>query len=430
MKAVLVSTPATGHLNPLLSIGKILADGGHEVIGLSSHAMQERIEDIGAAFHAFPPQADFDLRTIETVFPELETMPPGPDMTLFYMKRVFFDSVPAQHEGLRQVLSFHPADIIIGDNFMYGTFPMLLGPRSRRPAVALCGTMILHMQRDDGAPNFAGLQPAASSREADAYAAIFHQHDAAVFEPARRHLNHILADVGAPPLTTNIFDASVRLPDAFLQLTVPGFEFPRQELPSSVHFIGTPEITPNQAPLPSWADDLDGQRKVVLVSQGTFSNHNFGQLVAPTLEALANEQDLLVVVTTGGRAPEAIPVKIPDNARVARYLPFEWLLPKVDAFVTNGGYGSINQALSFGIPIVAAGLSEDKADANARIHWSGAGIDLATNDPSPHELQGAVRQVFENPEYRYHAKRLAGEFASINMRSEVLRIVEGLAIAT
>jgi len=46
MKAVLVSTPATGHLNPLLSIGKILADGGHEVIGLSSHAMQERIEDI------------------------------------------------------------------------------------------------------------------------------------------------------------------------------------------------------------------------------------------------------------------------------------------------------------------------------------------------------------------------------------------------
>jgi len=94
-------------------------------------------------------------------------------------------------------------------------------------------------------------------------------------------------------------------------------------------------------------------------------------------------------------------VKIPDNARVARYLPFEWLLPKVDAFVTNGGYGSINQALSFGIPIVAAGLSEDKADANARIHWSGAGIDLATNDPSPHELQGAVRQVFENPEYRY-----------------------------
>jgi UDP:flavonoid glycosyltransferase YjiC (YdhE family) len=32
------------------------------------------------------------------------------------------------------------------------------------------------------------------------------------------------------------------------------------------------------------------------------------------------------------------------------YLPFEWLLPKVDVCVTNGGYGGVNRALSFGIP--------------------------------------------------------------------------------
>ena len=34
------------------------------------------------------------------------------------------------------------------------------------------------------------------------------------------------------------------------------------------------------------------------------------------------------------------------------YLPFDWLLPKVDVLVTNGGYGSVNQAMSFGIPLV------------------------------------------------------------------------------
>jgi UDP:flavonoid glycosyltransferase YjiC (YdhE family) len=26
------------------------------------------------------------------------------------------------------------------------------------------------------------------------------------------------------------------------------------------------------------------------------------------------------------------------------------MLPKVDVFVTNGGYGSVSQAMSFGIP--------------------------------------------------------------------------------
>ncbi len=125
----------------------------------------------------------------------------------------------------------------------------------------------------------------------------------------------------------------------------------------------------------------------MLVTQGTVSNHDFGQLVLPTLEALADEPDLLVVVTTGGRAVDALSGPIPGNVRVASYLPFEWLLPKIDALVTNGGYGTVNQALSHGIPLVTAGLSEDKADVNARVAWSGVGIDLATSNPTPSALR-------------------------------------------
>jgi len=82
------------------------------------------------------------------------------------------------------------------------------------------------------------------------------------------------------------------------------------------------------------------------------ANHNFGLLIGPTLAALANEPDLLVVATAGGRPIDAIPGPIPGNVRLAQYLPFEWILPKVNVFVTNGGYGSVNQAMSFGIPLV------------------------------------------------------------------------------
>jgi UDP:flavonoid glycosyltransferase YjiC (YdhE family) len=97
----------------------------------------------------------------------------------------------------------------------------------------------------------------------------------------------------------------VRLSDTYWQLTVPSFEFPRA-LPKSVKFIGTPPIMPNQASLPPWAADLDGKRKVVLVTQGTVANHDFNLLIMPTLAALANEPDLLVVVTAGGRSAEDI----------------------------------------------------------------------------------------------------------------------------
>ena len=141
------------------------------------------------------------------------------------------------------------------------------------------------------------------------------------------------------------------------------------------------------------------------------------------------EPDLLVVATAGGRPIDAIPGPIPGNARLAQYLPFEWMLPKVDVFVTNGGYGSVNQAMSFGIPLVTAGLTEDKADVNARVAWSGVGINLATNKPTPQALREAVRTVLDKPDYRSHAASMSHEFDGIDTRSEILRIVNQVSHA-
>jgi UDP:flavonoid glycosyltransferase YjiC (YdhE family) len=323
---------------------------------------------------------------------------------------------------LLQVLRDFPADVIIGDDMIFGVLPMLLGPRAKRPAIVLCGTSILHWRRADGAPYFAGLPPATTQAQLEEYAAIAQEHDRVIYQPVGRRLNRSLEDLGVGPLSTPPFDSGVELADAYMQLTAPSFEFPR-DLPPPVHFVGAPPIIPNQAPLPSWAHELDDSRKVVLVTQGTVANHDFGLLIAPTLAALADEPDLVVVVTAGGRPIDAIPGPIPGNARLASYLPFDWVLPKVDVFVTNGGYGSVNQAMSFGIPLVTAGLTEDKADVNARVAWSGVGIDLATNQPTPQALREAVRTVLDKPNYRSRASLMADEFNGIDTRSEILRIV-------
>jgi UDP:flavonoid glycosyltransferase YjiC (YdhE family) len=422
VKILIASTPAMGHLNPLLAIGRILIAEGHEVVGLSGSALRERVEGIGAEFRPLPAGADIDLQDILSVVPELKNIPPGPQWLRVALERLFVDTVPAQHKGLQHVLRDFPADVVIGDDMFFGVLPMLLGPRSERPPIVLCGTSILHWRREDGAPPFVGLPPATTQAQLEEYAAISEEHDRVVHQSLARPLNRSLKGLGRGPLSMTLFDAVVELADAYMQLTVPSFEFPR-DIPRSVHFIGALPINPNQAPRPSWAYELDGSRKVVLVTQGTLANHNFGLLIAPTLAALGNEPDLLVVVTAGGRPIEAIPGPIPSNARLASYLPFEWVLPNVDVFVTNGGYGSVNQAMSFGIPLVTAGLTEDKADVNARVAWSGVGIDLATNEPTPQALRDAIRAVLDKPNYRLRASLMAEEFAGINTRSEILRIV-------
>ena len=138
------------------------------------------------------------------------------------------------------------------------------------------------------------------------------------------------------------------------------------------------------------------------MTQGTLSNHDFTQLVGPTLQALPDEPGMLVLVGTGGRPLNELPFALPKNARAAVYLPFEWLLPRIDLMVTIGGYGTVNQALGNGVPLVTAGMTEDKADVNARVQWSGVGINLGNNAPPlQKDLLKAITSVLNETSYNF-----------------------------
>lgn len=422
MKILLASVPLMGHLNSVLSVGRILVEEGHEVLGLGPEVFRNRIEKIGARFLPFEGDADLDLRDFAAAYPEFRTMPPGVDMTRFYFERVFADPLLDQHRTIRKALESFPADVIVADNLFLGVLPMLLDTDSVRPAILYVGSTYLLWHREDCAPCNLGL-PLAGFRE---YEEIATEVDQAFMKPFMEYLNSKLTGSGFKPLSINILDAVIELPDACLQMTVPSFEFPRHDLPVTLRFVGAMPIVPNQAPLPHWASDLDGSRKVVFVTQGTLSNHDFSQLVAPALVALSGEPDILVVVGAGGRSINELPHPLPANVRAASYLPFEWLLPKVDVLVTNGGYGTVNQALSHGIPLVTAGSTEDKADVNARVQWSGAGINLETNTPSSDVLHNAIMSILNESRYRDRALQLAAEFRRFNARFEVKGVVEQL----
>ena len=96
----------------------------------------------------------------------------------------------------------------------------------------------------------------------------------------------------------------------------------------------------------------------------------------------------------------------------------------MSVFVTNGGYGAVNQALSMGVPLVVAGDTEDKAFVAARVAWTGAGISLGTSRPTSLEVRYAVREVLRNQTYRNHARRLQNRFADYNALDHVTGYVE------
>lgn len=104
-------------------------------------------------------------------------------------------------------------------------------------------------------------------------------------------------------------------------------------------------------------------------------------MIVPTLQALADE-DVLIVATTGVQPVESLKLaQYPTNARIEPFIPHSQLLPHVDVMVTNGGYNGVQMALANGVPLVAAGQTEDKPEVCARIDWSGVGINLKPRHP-------------------------------------------------
>ena len=138
---------------------------------------------------------------------------------------------------------------------------------------------------------------------------------------------------------------------------------------------------------------------MVLVTQGTLATDP-DNLLRPAIAALA-DQDVLVIATSGGPDPDTVLAERdrPANVRIEPFVPFTELLPLVDVMVTNGGYGGVQMALAYGVPLVGAGTTEDKMEVNARVAHSGAGVSLKVDRPTPAQVlsRGADRARTTRP---------------------------------
>ena len=210
------------------------------------------------------------------------------------------------------------------------------------------------------------------------------------------------------------------LPDLYLHPGIESFEYPDSN--SKVQYIGAVPSPAGQPTLPEWWPHLDRTKRLVLITQGTIANRDFGPVIAPALVALGGREDVTIIVTTGGQPVESIPVAIPSNARIASFLPYAQIMPEIDLLITNGGYGTVNMAISHGIPVISAGLTEDKEEVSA--HVQSTGIDLRANQATPEAIEHAVDEIYTQPLYRERAHQLALEFASHDVKAELLSLIE------
>jgi UDP:flavonoid glycosyltransferase YjiC (YdhE family) len=417
MKILIATTAIPGHLNPLLGLARILVKHGHEVLVQTGNRFKPMVEAAGKPFIPLLPEADVEPAQFFAKHPEIHEKKPF-EWVEFALENFFLPRLPAQAAGLEMALRDFPADVILTENMFYGTLPLLVGKRQNRPTIVHTGITVLDLFSGKTMPPIPGASPE-ELEEARG------ERERVVLRPLQAAFDKTLAKLGCRPLPCPVLECMSTLPDLYLHPSIQRLQYPGHSSSSSkVRYIGNIPPAPGQYQLPDWWQKLDKTKRLVLVTQGTVANWNLGQVIGPTLQGLSQEKDLLVLVTTGGKPAEDIPVDIPANARIAPFLPYEQVLPKIDLLITNGGYGSVNMALAQGVPIVSAGLTEDKLEVSANLQWSGGGIDLRTTEPSPGAVRTAARKILDSPVYRDRAKELAQEFASHNTEAEFLALLQ------
>lgn len=422
---LVAATALPGHVAPMLAIARHLVQRRHTVTVHTASVFRDSALRTGARFTPFRAPIDYDYRDVDRRFPDRTRVAPGHAQLCWGLKHLVADAIAPQLAGLRDIMATQPVDAILVDTMFCGAMPLALDEHAPRPAIVGIGISALPLASADTAFFGTALPPSSTPEGRSRNRAMHANLSQAMFGDVQRHFDTVLAQLGVGPLPMFLVDAMVRLPDRYLQLTVPSFEYPRSDLPDAVRYVGALLAPPSERfDTPAWWRDLDDGRALVVVTQGTLANGDTNELIAPTLAALAGDDAVRVVATTGGAAVAA---PVAQNIHVETFIPYDRLLPHASVVVTNGGYGSVNHALSLGVPLVVAGGSEEKPEIAARVAWSGAGIDLRTGRPSARQIGDAVRRVLGSPTWRVRAGELAAEYARYDALANVSIVLADLA---
>ncbi len=400
--------PIAGHITPGLTIVGELVRRGHQVRWLVDDAFAETVERAGAR-HVRPESTPSMASLVEA----------GSDP----LSAQFVDLIPGQLSDYRACLREFPAAVIVTDSTS-GLGAMVLHELGGPPWATL-GVSPLALPSPETPPWCSRLPPATTAEERERYRRMHWEHAHVRTAGVTRDFNALRTSLGLAPLNQEVSIWDILCSSHLhLQCGTRSLDYPRPGLSPAVRYIGAAVGTrPTGAGvrLPWW-DELPGDRPVALVSQGTLATDP-GDLVLPTIEALADRDVLLLVSTPDPRALGTLP----SNVRAAEYIPYQDVLPLVRVLITNGGFNGVQIALSHGVPLVVAGDTDDKPEVANRIRLAGVGIDLRTGRPTPAEVDRAVTAVLRDPSYRERAARLRAEFAAHGGAAEAADLLVGLA---
>jgi MGT family glycosyltransferase len=426
MRILFASMPMDGHFNPLTGVAAHLRKRGHDVRWYTAPSYARRLDALGVPHFPFVRAKDLNGENLTEHFPEYAKLGLGPKAIAFALEKIFFGNLEAHLHDVLELRSRFPFEALVFDCAFYAG--RLIAEKTGISAYPVWAGPTPAPVSKTAPPPFFGLRPMRGpiGRLRDA---VVSQMLASSTKKGMKLWNELRQREGLPRWDGSLFDLHNETSTAMFMVGVPSMDFPRADWPDKLEFVGplvSHRRSPSGALPPSIAEKLDAYAgRVVVVAQGTIDNRDPDKLFIPALTALQGSRHL-VVATTGGFHRDELRRRFPaENVVVEDFVDYGVLMPVTSLFISNGGYGSVLQALNHGVPLLLAGKLEAKNDINARLDYRGYGLDLRTERPTPQQIARGVERVLGDPAYRARVVELRAEIARYDPFAIIERHVVG-----
>jgi UDP:flavonoid glycosyltransferase YjiC (YdhE family) len=390
MRALFTVQPAIGHLHPLVPVARALTEAGHDVAFCSSASFHEDIEAFG--FEHFAAGLDWVTsdRTTWTPFPPMPA-PPDPAFPQFVVT-VFADiTTRAMVPDILAIARDWRPDLIVREVMEWSgciVAELLDIPHASVGGNAYSGVDSPSVTYFPGNRRFAS-------------------------EPYARHR----AELGLPP------DPDLEMPFRYLHMCFMPERWDRPDLPApaNTHYVRHTNVERPGETRPAWLDGF-ADRPTIYAALGTIA-HAMPGIFETILDGLRETQVNLILAV--GQDPSAFGDQ-PPNVRIERHVPQTQVLPHCDAFITHGGFNSVKEALSFGVPLVVVPVMSDEPYSAERCAALGVGLAVAAGDRTPGAIRDAVSSVLTEPSYRNRAAELRREMHDLPGAERIVELVTSL----
>jgi MGT family glycosyltransferase len=403
MKLLAYTSPARGHLYPIVPIMAALAGRGQRALLYSLAGELDQLAPLGIEGTAIDP-------AIERIEIEdwRERSPLGAIRSVL---RTFVKRSAHETPDLQRAISHHSPDALLIDINCWGA--AAVAQASGLPW-AMYSPYLLPLPSKDAPPYGPGLAPMRGPLGTVRDALVGRVGERLGFDSVMGDINELRARQGLPALAH--FADLLAQPPVLLSLTAEGFEYPHSDWPANVRFVGAINWDPpHVAEQPAELKD-----PLVLVTCSTERQRD-KRLLHVALEGLP-AAGMSVLGTSAAHDPDLFDV--PSGSKVVRFLSHDAILKRAACVVCHGGLGITQKALAAAVPVVVVPFGRDQAETARRVEFAKAGVRLSPRRLSSQRLLDAVRVAMDCGEA---ARRVSSAYETAGGSAAAADALEGIA---